>query len=94
MAGGAAIAVRVALGVSSWNGGRRLWGGVLHLRVAGRLGSACGASWWTSIWSGFMTAWFSSTAGPLVGQEGGVVLGSPGFWPSALPHSWSIWPGR
>jgi len=71
MAGGAAIVVWVALEVSSWNGGRRLWGGVFHLRDAGRLGSACGSSWWTSIWSGSKTGWLSSTAGAARGAGGG-----------------------
>jgi len=71
MAGGAAIVVRVALGVSSWNGGRRLWGGVFDPRAAGRVGSACGASWWTSLWSVSRTAWFSSMTGAARGARGG-----------------------
>ena len=76
MAGGAAIVVRVALGVSSWNGGRRLWGGVLDLGGAGWLGSACGSSWWTSIWSGSKTAWLSSAAGAARGAGGGWSFGA------------------
>ena len=51
--------------------GGGLGGGVLDPRAAGRGGSACGASWWTSIWSGSMTAWFSSTAGAARGAGGG-----------------------
>jgi len=76
MAGGAAIVVRVALGVSSWNGGRRPWGGVLDPWVAERLRSACGAPWWTSIWSGSTTAWFSSAAGAVRGAGGGGPFGA------------------
>ena len=49
IAGGAARVVRVAHGVSSWNGGRRPWRSVLDPRAAGWLGSACGASGWTPI---------------------------------------------
>jgi len=71
MARGAAIVVRVALGVSSWKGRRRLWGGVLDSRATGRLGTACGASWWTSIRSGSRTVWFSSTVGAASGARGG-----------------------
>jgi len=67
MAGGAAIVVRVALGDSSWNGGRRLWGGELDPRAERRLGSAWGTSWWMSGWSGSRTAWFSSMAGAACG---------------------------
>jgi len=70
IAGGATSEVRVALGVSSWNGGRRPCGGVLDLRVdwGGRL--LRGLSGWTSIWSGSIStglSWGEGAGRALVG---------------------------
>ena len=88
MAGGAAVVVRVALGVLSWNGRRRLWGGVLDPGAVGRLGTACGASWWTSIWSASRTVWFSSTAGQERGSFGAVPAPGRVRFATVGPSGW------
>jgi len=94
MAGGAAVVVGAGLGVSSWNGGRRPWGEVWDPRQQG------GWDWPVEHLHQHPSRQGLGQLGPLrwrgrlVGLEWGVVHGSPGSWPSALPHSWSIWLGR
>ena len=94
MAGGAAVVVGAALGVSSWNGGRRPWGGVWDPGLQGGWDRPVVHLCRRQSRQGLGQLGTLRWRGRLLGLEGGVVQGSPGSWPSALPYSWSIWLGR
>jgi len=94
-AGRAASVVWVALGVSSWNGGRRVRGGMPALHAVRGSGGSHKVVGWILIWPGSRTAGSSQASvarsAYCVGGDG--VRGSPCFSPSVLPHSWGTWLG-